>query len=116
MDFQRSAAVGPGSTLSLAFNISAMQLSIVDLASGDRVLAPGSYELVFSAGSAAAQCTLPLRISGAQLVLEAFPVLEPAQGAKEAGRASSGGNTGSRRLGPSKPKPFRVSLCDSFRS
>lgn len=70
-------ALAPGQTVSLGFTVSALDLSIVDFGgSGDRVLAPGSYQLSWETGSdetSAVVRGVPLTITGGQHIVERYP-------------------------------------------
>jgi len=74
-DFGRVSDVPVGATRKLTFSVSADALKLADLASGDLVSAPGTYELRFDggSGSGAGVVSLLLTISGPQVVIEPFP-------------------------------------------
>ena len=71
--FERAADVPAGGVTTLPFSFGVEELALIDAATGDRVSAPGSYVLELSDGSGAAPATVPLTLSGAQVVLEPFP-------------------------------------------
>ena len=70
--FQRvTTPLAPGASTPLEFSLNATDLSIVDPVSGDRILSPGEYTVVFSTGSRTANVTL--QIDGPRRVLQPFP-------------------------------------------
>jgi beta-glucosidase len=71
-----SHGLAPGESTTVVFTVSAADLSVVDFGgSGDRVLAPGEYELSWETGSdEAAVRGLPLSITGAEVLIERYPV------------------------------------------
>ena len=75
--FQRGSDIQVGSSVTFQFEISAANLAIADLATGDLVSAPGDYELRFEdgAGGSEHEQILPLRVTGQQQVIEPFPVV-----------------------------------------
>jgi len=71
--FARSGIIKAGDSQKITLNVTALELSIVDYKSGDRVLSPGEYDIVLSAGNAADDVSIKLTINGDQKVMEAFP-------------------------------------------
>jgi hypothetical protein len=67
-----------GAAVKLTFSFSAADLSITDPVTGDRILEPGSYSLLFSTGSegAGATANTTLTIEGDRSVLQKFPSVE----------------------------------------
>ena len=72
--FERLADIPVGASQHASFVVGAEALALADLATGDIVSVPGSFELAFRDG-AGNEATIGLTIEGAQRVLEPFPVV-----------------------------------------
>eukprot|EP00937_MAST-01D_sp_MAST-1D-sp2_P002954 g2954.t1 len=77
-DFQRAHDVGAGGSTTVAFNVTAASLALVDEQSGDVVSEPGAFTLLFDVGGGT---TLEMQatVVGNRHVLEPFPADAPSK-------------------------------------